>query len=64
MDEFETILCEIRREMAGRIIAIPGHTPVGRVTKVEKSGALLECGGRIAIEGLVFYHPVEENRRY
>ena len=61
MDKFDYSLEEIRKEITGRVIAIPGHIPVGRVVKVDEQGAWLDEKWRISIEGLVFYHPVKEN---
>ena len=58
MDEFHRVLDEIRQEIADKVIAIPGYMPVGRVVRVDEKGAWLEGGARIAVEGLVFYHPV------
>jgi hypothetical protein len=62
MGEFEETLQKIREEMVGKVIHIPGYNPVGKVVRVDEQGAWLENGGgRIAIEGLAFYHPVKES---
>jgi hypothetical protein len=60
MDEFHRVLDEVRQEIIYKVIAIPGYAPIGRVIKVDEQGAWLEKGGRIAVEGLVFYHPVRD----
>jgi hypothetical protein len=59
-NEFYQVLNEVRQEMTGKIIAMRGHTPVGRVIRVDEQGAWLDDTARIAIEGLAFYHPVIE----
>jgi len=61
MNEFDRSIEEIRKEITGKVIAIPGHVPVGRVIKVDEEGAWLDEKTRITPLGLVFYHPVKED---
>ena len=58
--EFEEAIARYNIEFSGRLIAIPGYEPVGRVTNVDEDGAWLEDGSRITTSSLHFYHPVEE----
>jgi len=61
-NEFYKTLAEIRQELVGKVVAIPGYDPIGRVIRVDEQGAWLEGEGnsRITPLGLVFYHPVKE----
>jgi hypothetical protein len=61
MNELEQTLRNIREEILGKLIAIPGDIPVGRVIRVDENGAWFKDGARIAIQGLVFYHPINES---
>jgi hypothetical protein len=64
MDEFYETLDKIRKEIEGKVVAIPGYSPIGRVARVDEKGAWLEGknAGRITLPGLVFYHPFDESR--
>ena len=60
MHDFEDVLAEIAKDLTGKFIARSGYAPIGKVVRVDQTGAHLESGGRITLAGLPFYRPVAQ----